>query len=151
MAFRICKIFEVESGHMLSKNDDCCGFPHGHTRRIELIFESNSLDDYQMVCDYRAIKMLMKEYLDTFDHSMCVNTKDPNFEKLRSLYSERIIPFEDMDPTTEVIAKTIYEEACRRLAEYLGRKTKLYPMQDKIRVSRVRVWETSSSWAEYEE
>jgi len=151
MPFRICKIFEVESGHMLSKNDDCCGFPHGHTRRIELILEADEIDTCQMVCDYRAIKMLMKEYLNTFDHSMCVNTHDPNFENLRSLYGERIIPFENMDPTTEVIAKTIYEEVRRRLAEYIRQKSKIYPMQNGVRVSRVRVWETSSSWAEYEE
>ena len=149
MPYSICKIFEVESGHMLSKNDTFCSFPHGHTRRVEVVLEADDLDDAQMVCDYRAVKLVMKDYLHTFDHSMCVNTQDPNFGQLKALYGDRIIPFEDRDPTTEVIARTIYDEAERRLAEHSRNTGGKYPVRPAVRVARIRVWETSSSWAEY--
>lgn len=149
MAYRICKVIEVESGHMLSKNDAHCSFPHGHTRKVELVLEAEELDSKQMVCDYRAIKMLMGDYLKRFDHTLCVNTKDPNFGQLQALFGDRIIAFDDLDPTTEVIAKTIFDEAARRLDEYVESADKSYPMQAGIRVASVRVWETSTTWAEY--
>ena len=31
MPYRICKTFEVESGHMLSKHPDLCKFPQSYT------------------------------------------------------------------------------------------------------------------------
>lgn len=134
---------------MLSKSDSLCSFPHGHTRRIELVFEADQLDGNQMVCDYRAVKTLMKEYLDSFDHAMCVNTKDPNFSELRRLFGQRIIAFENLDPSTEVMAKTIFDEARRRLERMMAKNTSEFPLQAGLRIARVRVWETSSSWAEY--
>lgn len=151
MPFRICKTIEVESGHMLSKSDSHCSFPHGHTRRIEMILEADRLDDKEMVCDYRAIKMLMEEYLQQFDHSMCANTRDPHFEELKKIYGDRIIAFKDSDPTTEVIARAIYEEADRRLKEHIESNSNALPISANVRIARVRVWETSSSWAEYGE
>ena len=151
MPYRICKTFEVESGHMLSKSDSFCSFPHGHTRRVGMVLEADQLDGNQMVCDYRAVKLLMKEYLDSFDHSMCVNTQDPNFGELRRLFGERIIPFEDRDPSTEVMARTIYDEASRRLAAAQADSDFKFKLQAGLRLARVRVWETSSSWAEYGE
>jgi len=134
---------------MLSKSDSFCSFPHGHTRRVEMVFEADQLDENQMVCDYRAVKMLVKDYLDSFDHSMCVNTADPNYESLRDLFGDRIIPFEDLDPSTEVMAKTIFVEARRRLAEMMAAAQSKFTLQPGLRLARVRVWETSSSWAEY--
>lgn len=151
MPYRICKTFEIESGHMLSKSDSFCSFPHGHTRRVEMVFESDRLDQSQMVCDYRAVKMLIKDYLDSFDHSMCVNTNDPNFAQLRELFGDRIIAFDDRDPSTEVMAKTIFDEARRRLAEMMADSQSEYTLQPGLRLACVRVWETSSSWAEYGE
>ena len=37
MPYRICKTLEIENGHMLSKHPDKCRFPHGHTRKVELV------------------------------------------------------------------------------------------------------------------
>ena len=142
-------MFELESGHMLSKSDSFCSFPHGHTRTVELVYEADGLDSNQMVCDYRAVKMMMKEYLDSFDHSMCVNTQDPHYEDLHRLFGDRIIPFEGIDPTTEVMAKTIYDEGARRLKEFIESDDKYFQLQSGLRLARVRVWETSTSWAEY--
>ena len=55
--FRIAKTFEVEYGHRLSKHPEKCRFPHGHSLRIEVVVRGHRLDDNDMVCDYKALKM----------------------------------------------------------------------------------------------
>jgi 6-pyruvoyltetrahydropterin/6-carboxytetrahydropterin synthase len=151
MPFRICKIFEIESGHMLSKHPDLCKYPHGHSRRVEVVLEADTLDKNEMVCDFKALKDALGDYLQTFDHALCVNTRDPNFAQLKAAYGEQVIAFEDEDPTTEVMARTIFEEAKKRLDAYAADRDSRYPFTIALRLASIRVWETSSSWAEYAE
>jgi 6-pyruvoyltetrahydropterin/6-carboxytetrahydropterin synthase len=151
MPYRICKIFEIESGHMLSKHPDLCKYPHGHSRRVEIVLEADQLDRNEMVCDFKALKDALGDYLQGFDHAMCVNTEDPNFAQLKKAYGGQIIAFKGEDPTTEVMARTIFVEAKKRLAGYMKNQKAKYPIGVALRLARVRVWETSSSWAEYSE
>ena len=44
MRYRICKSFEIESGHMLSKHPGRCRFPHGHSRRVDVVLSAEDLD-----------------------------------------------------------------------------------------------------------
>lgn len=76
MPFRICKTIDIENGHMLSKHPDKCQFPHGHTRKVEFVLEANDLDQNQMVCDFKIIKDAIGDWLDSFDHALCMNTDD---------------------------------------------------------------------------
>jgi 6-pyruvoyltetrahydropterin/6-carboxytetrahydropterin synthase len=151
MPYRICKIFEIESGHMLSKHPDLCKFPHGHSRKVEVIVEAAKLDQNEMVCDFKALKDALGEYLKGFDHALCVNTKDPQFAALKAAYGKQVIAFDGQDPTTEVLARAFYDEAKKRLAAYAADPQAQYPIAHPLRVVSVRVWETSSSWAEYGE
>ena len=149
MPYRICKTIEIESGHMLSKHPDKCRFPHGHTRRVEVILEAVDLDDSGMVCDFKIVKDAAGDFLETFDHSMCVNTRDPMFGTLKAAYGGRVIAFDGTEPTTEVLAKTFFDEIGRQLASYADRADTRYKLRRAVRLVRVRVWETNSSWAEY--
>ncbi len=149
MAYRICKIFEIESGHMLSKHPDKCRFPHGHTRKVEFVLEAEELDGSDMVCDFKVVREIMDAFLEQYDHAMCVNTDDPKFADLKAAYGERIIGFDHIDPTTEVMAKAIYDHFNVHLAQYAAREQSRYPARASLRVVNVRLWETSSSWAEY--
>jgi 6-pyruvoyltetrahydropterin/6-carboxytetrahydropterin synthase len=151
MAYRICKSFEIENGHMLWKHPDKCRFPHGHSRRVEFVLEAETLDRNDMVCDFKVIKESMEELLAGFDHALCVNTADAKYAELKEAYGDRIIGFEQVDPTTEVMAKTIFEHLRRQLSEYAAREGVRYPLRKGLRILRVRLWETSSSWAEYVE
>ena len=151
MAYRICKTFEVESGHMLSKHPDRCRFPHGHTRTVEIVLEAAELDANEMVCDFKLLKDVMVTYLDNLDHSMCMNTEDPKYEEFKSIYGDRIIDFDGIDPTSEVMARTIHDACKARLAERLNDADPDYALRADVRIVSVRVWETSSSWAEYSE
>lgn len=149
MPYRICKTFEIESGHMLSKHPDKCAFPHGHSRKIEFVLEADELDRNEMVCDFKIIKQIMSDFLETFDHAMCVNTEDPRYPDLKSFYGDRIIGFERTDPTTEVLARKAFSYLKERLTEYARTPAQRYPLRKTLRIVKVRLWETSSSWAEY--
>lgn len=146
--YRICKRIELESGHLLSKHPGNCQFPHGHTRSVELIFAADSLDSNDMVIDFKLIKEMLGDFLDRFDHALCMNTDDANYELFRQSYGERIIPFEHQDPTSEAMAYAVY----RHTAEALNRAISgefSFKARACVRLERVRVWETGSSWAEY--
>lgn len=151
MPYRICKSFEVENGHMLSKHPDKCKFPHGHTRTVEFILEADELDHNQMVCDFKVVKDVIRDFVMTFDHAMCINTNDPQYAFFKKTYGDRVIGFPKQDPTTEVLAKTFHDELKKALGVYAAGTHAEYQLSPKVRIARVRVWETSSSWAEYQE
>jgi len=151
MPYRICKSLEIENGHMLSRHPDKCRFPHGHTRKVEFVLESADLDDHQMVCDFKVVKEAVGEWLDRFDHALCMNTADPAYGDFKARYGERVIGFDNEDPTTEVMAKAIFDHTRAALAAYRDQLGAAYPLRSAVRLVRVRVWETTSSWAEYAE
>jgi 6-pyruvoyltetrahydropterin/6-carboxytetrahydropterin synthase len=151
MTYRICKSFEVESGHMLMKHPGACRFPHGHSRRIEIVLTSRTLDANDMVCDFKALKLAVHECIMRFDHSMAINSQDPIREALGGV-SQRVVVFEGADPTTEIMARSIYEYVQTRIVsggEFTDTHGAVYRLPEGMKVERVRVWETSSTWAEY--
>ena len=149
MPYRICKTIDIENGHMLSKHPDKCRFPHGHTRKVEFVVEADDLDENEMVCDFKVIKESIEDYLETLDHAICMNTDDPAYADFKERYVDRVIGFASQDPTTEVMAKVIHDAFNERLTGYADSEGGRYPLRNSVRVVRVRVWETATSWAEY--
>jgi len=149
MPFRICKSFEIESGHLLSKHPGKCRFPHGHSRRVEVVLAADTLDANDMVCDFRAVKTALADFLANWDHALCINTSDPQFEFYRATYGDRVIPFDRTDPTSEVMARTVFEVLKRRLAEATASSSPQAVLPPGVRIERVRVTETGTTWAEY--
>jgi len=147
MTYRISKSFEIESGHILSKHPGKCRFPHGHSRRVEVVLAADALDANDMVCDFKAVKLALKDFLASWDHALALNTDDPNFAFYEKQYSARLIPFAHTDPTTEVMARTIFDELSRALTT--TSRAGDYAIPTGVRIERVRVTETSTSWAEY--
>ncbi|MGA3007780.1 MAG: 6-carboxytetrahydropterin synthase [Opitutaceae bacterium] len=148
MPYRICKTFVIESGHILSKHPGKCRFPHGHSRTVEIVLAADRLDASDMVCDFKVIKNALHEFLDSWDHALCLNTDDPNFTFYQKTYQAQIVPFAHADPTSEVMAKAVFDELKRKLAEASARSDPGLPAAG-VRIERVRITETSSSWAEY--
>jgi 6-pyruvoyltetrahydropterin/6-carboxytetrahydropterin synthase len=151
--YRVCVAFEVESGHMLSKHPGKCRFPHGHSRRVEVILAAAELDGNDMVCDFKAVKLAVGEFVNSFDHAMAINSRDA---MMPALEGQRLVVFQDQDPTTEVLARRIYDHlqaeiATGRMYALTDRQGAAYScrMPAGLRVERVRVSETSSTWAEY--
>lgn len=153
MVYRVCKSFTVESGHLLSKHPGACRFPHGHTRVVEVVLSSATLDERDMVCDFKAIKLAVQGFIDRFDHAMAINSSDPRAPELRALAGERLVAFDNQDPTTEAMAKLIFDHLsgilARREAMTDPKDGVRYAFPPGVRLERVRVGETPSSWAEY--
>lgn len=148
MVYRICKAFTVESGHMLSKHPERCRFPHGHTRRIEVVISSPILDARDMVADFKALKHALIGEVMRYDHAMALNSADPIRKELETRYPEGVVIYEDEDPTTEVMARRLYEVAVRTCRVGWTDGTYTLPAGT-LTVERVRVGETPDSWAEY--
>ncbi len=140
MPFRIAKSFTVESGHLLTKHPGACRFPHGHSRAIEIVVAADALDARDMVCDFADLKRAAADTVARFDHTFALNTADPTFAALRAAYGERVLAFANTDPTSEILAREIFHAVRQKLATYAG-----------VRLERVRVTETATSWAEYAE
>lgn len=137
MPFRIAKSFTVESGHLLTKHPGACRFPHGHSRTVEIIVSSTKLDAADMVCDFKDLKAAAAEAIERFDHTFALNTADPRYAELRAAYGEHVIAFPNTDPTSEVLAREIFQQVRSRLSV------------PGVQLERVRVTETATSWAEY--
>jgi 6-pyruvoyltetrahydropterin/6-carboxytetrahydropterin synthase len=149
MKYRVCKSFEVESGHMLMKHPGRCKFPHGHSRRIDIVVSSETLDANDMVCDFKALKLAVSEAIDEYDHAMAMNSADPFLSTLQA-QKARLVIYENEDPTTEVMARRIYEFVKEKVGTSFTSKDGIrYTLPAGLVVERVRVGETSTSWAEY--
>ena len=147
MPYRIAKSFTIESGHLLTKHPGACRFPHGHSRTIEIIVTADTLDAHDMVCDFKALKTAVAEIIGRYDHAFALNTADPQFRELRSAYGERVLAFSNTDPTTEVLAREIFWEVRAQMTAAAADAE--FPIPDSVKLERVRVTETGTSWAEY--
>lgn len=137
---------------MLSKHPGRCRLPHGHSRRVDLVIASPELDASDMVCDFKALKLAVEDHLDQYDHAMMVNSNDAILDDLSEQYHDRLIVLENEDPTTEVLARRIYEfveSKIRAGGSYSDKAGNSFSLPTHLTLERVRVTETSSSWAEY--
>jgi 6-pyruvoyltetrahydropterin/6-carboxytetrahydropterin synthase len=156
--YRICKSFEIESGHMLSKHPGACRYPHGHSRRVDVVLAADTLDARDMVCDFKTIKLALHGFLARFDHALAINSADPFLPQLRAApipgIAEHLFVFEDTDPTTEVLAERIYRFLAGEIGSghvYHDARGIAYSFPAGLRLERIRVTETTSSWAEFGE
>jgi 6-pyruvoyltetrahydropterin/6-carboxytetrahydropterin synthase len=148
MPFRIAKSFTIESGHLLTKHPGACRFPHGHSRTVEIVLSANTLDAADMVCDFKAVKRATEDVVTRFDHAFALNTADPRYAEFREAYGERVVPFQQTDPTSEALAREIYFAVRSRLLAPSG-GTGEFPIGSGVRLERVRITETATTWAEY--
>ena len=149
--YQVCKTFEFESAHLLSKSCDGCRDPHGHSRRVEVVLAAEKLDPNDMVCNFRWIKLALADILSRLDHAMCINDSDPRLEDFKRMQAKLEI-FKGQDPTSEVIARLIFDQLAEQLAraeELTSENGNTYSLPGGVRLKSVRLWETSSSWAQY--
>ncbi|MBT9138971.1 MAG: 6-carboxy-5,6,7,8-tetrahydropterin synthase [Syntrophomonadaceae bacterium] len=128
--FTIRKKFRFEASHRLvSSYSICCQKLHGHSYILELFFRSDHLNEDGMVIDFGLVKDLLRPLLEEFDHRLILDKADDTKELRPHAF---IFPY---SPTAENMAKYIFDKV-----------KKIFPA-----VSKVRVHETETGWAEYEQ
>jgi len=111
---------DFAAAHRLRGYDGNCERLHGHNWRVDAVLRGAALDRLGMLVDFRQAKRLIWEVLDALDHR-CLND---------------IEPFTSTNPTTENLARMIYEALATRLPQG-------------VTVAKVTAWETDGCGASY--
>ena len=111
---------EFSAAHRLREYPGACEKLHGHNWRVEVTVESENLNELGLVMDFRELKRLVSEVVSRFDH----------------VFLNELPDFDERNPSTENMARIIFEEFSRRMPE-------------RVRVNSVMVWESSRCGARY--
>ena len=98
-----------------------CERLHGHNWNVQVSIASEKLNDLGMVIDFKDLKKKTNTLMDRFDHQ----------------YLNEVPPFTELNPTTENIARYIFDELSRIINT------------DLVKVSKVTVWESPNCCASY--
>lgn len=133
-----------------------CSLIHGYSIGIRLIFECETLDDKNWCMDFGGLKAFKLWADHMFDHTLLIAEDDPHLDKFKALaeigelntptYSAlcdlRIVPAVGC----EMFAKMAYD----KMSEILLEGNMRYPVNPKVRVKSVEVFEHGANSATYE-
>jgi 6-pyruvoyltetrahydropterin/6-carboxytetrahydropterin synthase len=108
------------SAHKLIGYDGLCKNLHGHNWKVRLMVMCTQLDDIGMAMDFGILKASLNELLTSLDHQ----------------YLNDIPPFDTINPTSENLARYIYE----MMGTQLG---------NGCQVVEVEVWESEKASVVY--
>jgi 6-pyruvoyltetrahydropterin/6-carboxytetrahydropterin synthase len=108
-----------DAAHYLRGYRGKCEEIHGHRFEVVVCVEAEGLNDIGIAFDFAELKKHLGEILERFDH-VCLND---------------IPPFDSINPSSENIARTIYEALIGELSGVV--------------ISRVEVWESPESRVAY--
>lgn len=107
---RIRKLFKFENAHVVRNcsSDRCKYSIHGHSYKVEVLLEATGLDNGQMVYDFGLLKSHVKDFLDSFDHSITLWDKDdPKYISDMKRNSARWVML-PVSPSAEQFARVFY-------------------------------------------
>lgn len=106
----IRKLFKFENAHIVRgcSSQRCRASVHGHSYKIEVLFESDYLDNGQMVYDFGLMKQGMKALIDSFDHSIALWSGDESqyLEDMKR-HSQRWVEL-PVSPSAEQFSRIIF-------------------------------------------
>lgn len=111
---------DFAAAHSLREYHGKCEKLHGHNWHVQAVLGAKKLDNLGMVMDFRDVKGLLGEILSDMDHGHLNELKE----------------FQEANPTTENIARTLYRRLSRRLPQG-------------VTVIKVTVWESDRCGASY--
>jgi 6-pyruvoyltetrahydropterin/6-carboxytetrahydropterin synthase len=117
-------ITHFSASHHLRDYEGPCEQVHGHNWKVEVVYESQKLDNIGMVIDFKLLRSKVNGVLDQLDHT------DLNAHEY----------FQKFNPSSETIASFVFL--------HLAKDPDL---NEKARLKRVDVWETDTSCAGYYE
>jgi 6-pyruvoyltetrahydropterin/6-carboxytetrahydropterin synthase len=119
--YEVTIIKSFSAAHMLAAIGGKCEELHGHNFRVEVSVIAQDLDSSGILIDFRLVKKWLAEIFDKLDHK----------------HLNELSIFTTTNPSSENIAKYIYEEL------------QLKVQRAEIKVGRVKVWESESSAVTY--
>ncbi len=119
--FEVVKEISISSTHRIREHKGGCENIHGHNWKIRVYVKAEELDELGMVIDFKVLKNKMNQIIMPLDHT------DINEHPY----------FQDNNPTSENLAKFIYDELSKEIND------------SRISISKVVVFETDTSRAIY--
>ena len=112
---------EFSGAHSLRGYNGDCKCLHGHNWIIQVFVQSEELDEVGIAVDFKALKKELDAILKELDHK----------------YLNELEAFRDCNPTSENLARVIYQQLGSKLND------------ERIKVTRISVEETPGSKASY--
>jgi 6-pyruvoyltetrahydropterin/6-carboxytetrahydropterin synthase len=106
----IRKLFKFENAHIVRgcSSVKCRSSIHGHSYKVEILFESNFLDHGQMVYDFGLMKQNMKALVESFDHAITLWSKDDTeYKEDMKKHSSRWVEL-PVSPSAEQFSRVIF-------------------------------------------
>jgi 6-pyruvoyltetrahydropterin/6-carboxytetrahydropterin synthase len=110
------------AAHQLRGYGGKCERMHGHNWKVQVHVLAERLNEIDLAVDFHDLKRWLKECLAPLDHS----------------FLNDVFPFTEKNPSSENIAKWIFDSLRRKLPE-------------DVHLSAVTVWESESASATYYE
>jgi 6-pyruvoyltetrahydropterin/6-carboxytetrahydropterin synthase len=106
----IRKLFKFENAHIVRgcSTQRCRASLHGHSYKIEVLFESDYLDNGQMVYDFGLMKQGIKDLIDSFDHAIALwDGDDEHYLADMKRHSNRWVQI-PVSPSAEQFSRLIF-------------------------------------------
>lgn len=110
-----------DAAHFLKEYGGKCEALHGHRFLVAVSLKAKELNEIGIVYDFVALKKHLDEIIGRWDHTSL----------------NEVPPFTKINPSSENIARTLYEELKPKLAKAPAT------------ISRVQVWESPEAWVIY--
>ena len=118
--YELTVVGRFAAAHSLRNFKGRCEALHGHNWRVEVTVQGEKLGEADLLFDFGELKALMRQTLEDLDHH----------------FLNEVPPFDQQNPSSELLAKHIYEDIASRL-----------PVQ--VQMAWVAVWESDDSRALY--
>ena len=141
----IRKLFKFENAHIVRdcSTRRCSENIHGHSYKVEVLLESNYLDDGQMVYDFGLTKLYIKELIDSFDHAITLWSKDDKkYITDMKTHSNRWVEL-PVSPSAEQFSRVIY-----LLVERVLACTDMINGEREVKLHSIIVHETETGYAQ---
>ncbi|WP_321779301.1 6-pyruvoyl trahydropterin synthase family protein [Sulfurimonas sp.] len=141
----IRKLFKFENAHIVRgcSTIKCRSSLHGHSYRVELLFESNFLDNGQMVYDFGLMKQNMKALIESFDHSIAVWSGDTQeYKDDMKKHSTRWVEL-PVSPSCEQFSRVIFV-----MIDRLLQLTSCVNGEKEVKLNSIIVHETQTGYAQ---
>lgn len=141
----IRKLFKFENAHVVRgcSTVKCRSSLHGHSYRVELLFESNFLDNGQMVYDFGLMKQNMKDLIESFDHGVSLwSGDDASYLQDMKKHSTRWLEL-PVSPSAEQISRVLYV-----MIDKLLQLTSTVNGEKEVKLNSVIVHETQTGYAQ---